>query len=121
MTFAAEVESMMDDLTEMFGGAITLAKITPAAVNTSTGVRSETTDSQSVSALRRAVRQETGQAGPAGTVREVRVYEVQASTVSIGVPAAGWRITDGSASLEVERVDIEAERKSYVLHARRAA
>lgn len=121
MAFTDEVETMMDDLTETFGVAITLAKITPSTVNTSTGVRSETTASQSASALRRPVRQEIGSSGPGGTVRESRVYEVQASTITIGVPAAGWRITDGSTSLEVERVDVEAERKAYILYARRAA
>ena len=131
MAWSDEVTKLLDDITEIFTGTITLKVTTQGAWDSSSGARAGTETTQSVLANRLPQRHVpiTMPGGSQGRVEEV-VYEVQASLITIGGadPSAlsqRWRIADASLGgsgfdFEVLMIERDAERKNYIFTARRS-
>ena len=115
MTFSDEMDKLVADVEATFGAAITLTSIAKGAMDLIAGTRAETTSSQSVLANRLPAVRDVATSGDGRTNREVRRYGIRAASITIGTPERGWRITDGSVTLEVIAVEWDADRKNYIL------
>lgn len=123
-TYADECDQMMVDIVGVLGRSITLTSVSiSATLNTSTGSRTETTASQSISAAERPAAQEVVSGGQGRTLRDERIYDVRAADVTIGgsTPKVGWRVTDGSWTGEVVNVEKGANRTAFTLTCRKAS
>lgn len=120
MTFAGECAQMVEDIETVMGVSITLASVTPGALNTSTGVRAETVVTQSIPAWREPESSFGVSAGDGRQARAERVYSVREAAITIGTPRIGWRVTDGSWTGEIAGVERRANLASYRLICRAA-
>ena len=120
----SEVSRLVSEVETTFGYAITLRSVVPGAMVAATGVRTETTATQSVQANRLGRRLEEVRTAAGTELVEVEVYEVRAASITLGDPAAGWRLDDattGTTNMEIVRAERECERQMWVLFARESA
>ena len=114
MTFDAEMTQMLDDVYETFGVAVTIRKVERANFNPTTGQRAETLTDIAVTANRLPIEEGSFPAAIGRVSKQDRIYEVAASDVG-EKPQAGWRLIDGSDTLEIFDVRTDVDKKNYVI------
>jgi hypothetical protein len=125
--FAAEIETVLTEVTAIMGRTITLRKVgrNSTLLVSGTITRTESNQDQTLNAnltSERMVPQSAGFSGGGGGEHAVleRVYELQLSAVTIGTPAKTWRVVDGSDIFEINRIDADCDSKNLILTCRRS-
>lgn len=121
--FDAEQDTMMADVIDTFGVAVTLTRRVLGSMNFTTGQRAATTTTQNVMAVRRPQTKITFGAGTSGRgeMIEERVYDIRVSDVTGTIKADAtdqWLVTDNSKAVEVQKVELSVDRKNYILTCR---
>lgn len=109
-----EMDSLADDVEEAFGVAVTVRRVTPGAMNTSTMVRTKVTSDTAVDAMRG--RSRTQDAG-SGRVEQVR-YTIKAARLAFR-PDAGDQLIDGTLTYTVTGCEYSVDQRCYELDVER--
>ena len=115
-SFDSLTNTLLGEIGTVMGRSVVLASRTLSTLNTQSMTRATTSQSQTVSAN---LTQTTMERDEGGRPVEVRVYELRASDLTIGDPAPGWTLTDGSVSMEIVRVDADCNLRNLILTTRR--
>lgn len=118
MAYSDDISAMLADVQATFGESITLKKLTPGAVNATSGIRAATEQTQSLLANRLPIRQATRAVGDGRLRDDERTFEVVIAAVTLGTPEPGWVVIDGSKTFRVVEVDTDAHRLNYILRCR---